>query len=304
MDEMKRYLALVLALCLCFALAACGGTEETQAPGTVAPESEAPESIPPETVDPGTETENEISFETVTVVDNDECAILITEVSDDFTLKAELENKSTEKTYMFAISSAAVDGLQTDPFFASEVAPGKKSIEQISFMDDDLSGNVNFTDIELAFRVYDSDDWSADDVADATVHIYPFGEDKAETFTRTPLDTDNVILDNEYVTATVIGCSDDPIWGYSVNLFLQNKTDVEVMFSADNASVNGYMADPFWATTVQPGKCAFNSMMFSDSTLEEIGVTEIENIEFVLSVGNNEDWTAEDFANEEVILNP
>lgn len=54
MDEMKRYLALILALCLCFALAACGGATETAAPeadnpGTEAPETEAPETEQPET---------------------------------------------------------------------------------------------------------------------------------------------------------------------------------------------------------------------------------------------------------------
>ena len=38
-DKMKRFLALVLALCLCFALAACrgGGSQESETPETPAP---------------------------------------------------------------------------------------------------------------------------------------------------------------------------------------------------------------------------------------------------------------------------
>lgn len=43
-----------------------------------------------------------------------------------YTLKAQLENKSTEKTYMFSVESASINGVQCDPMFASEVAAGKR----------------------------------------------------------------------------------------------------------------------------------------------------------------------------------
>ena len=49
---MKRLLALILALCLCFALAACGGTPESEAPATDAPGTEAPVTEAPETEQP------------------------------------------------------------------------------------------------------------------------------------------------------------------------------------------------------------------------------------------------------------
>ena len=52
---MKRILALVLALCMVFALAACGGTTETQAPATDAPSTDAPATDAPETGAPATE---------------------------------------------------------------------------------------------------------------------------------------------------------------------------------------------------------------------------------------------------------
>ena len=248
----------------------------------------------------------------MTVIDNDECSITITGIEPDnlwgFTLKVELENKSEEKTYMFSVTNAAVNGLQSDPYFASEVASGKKSINDISFSDSALEENgIDFSDIELSFRVYDSDDWSADAVATETVHVYPYGEDKAEVFERATQASDNVIIDNEYVTVTVIGYEEDSIWGYTVNLFLQNKTDTEVMFTVDDASVNGYMADPFWATSVLSGKCAFSSMYWYDSTLEEIGIdgaADIEEIEFLFRAYNYEDWLADDYASETITLNP
>lgn len=162
----------------------------------------------------------------------------------------------------------------------------------------------DYTDIELTFRVYDSDDWSADEAARETVHIYPYGEDKAVRFVRETKATDNVIVDNDDVTVIVTGYEKDDIWGYTVNLFLVNKTDKNIMFSADDASVNGYMADPFYATTVVAGKCAFSSMSWSDSMLEDNNITAVEEIEFKLRAYDSNDWSGGDFFNETVTLKP
>ncbi len=254
--------------------------------------------------------DKEISFEEMTVVDNDQCLIKITGIEPDnwqgYTLKAYLENKSADKTFMFSVQSGAINGVQADPFFATEVAAGKKSNEQISFSDSKLSANgiVDFTDIELSFRVYDSNDWMADNAAEETIHIYPFGEDKATAFVRESQPTDTVLVDNDNVSVIVTGYNDDKIWGYTVNLYLVNKTDKELMYSVDEASVNGFMADPFWASSVNAGKVAFASMSWSDSAFEENGITSVEEIEMKLRIHDSNDWTSGDIFNETVTLNP
>lgn len=161
-----------------------------------------------------------------------------------------------------------------------------------------------YTDIELTFKVYDSNDWSADPVGKETIHVYPYGEENAVAFVREAQATDNVIIDNDYVTVIVTGYEDDEIWGYTANLFLLNKTDKTVMFSVDDASVNGFMADPFYATSVSAGKCAFSSMAWSDTTLEENGITEVEEIEVLFRAYDADDFMGEDFANEVITLNP
>lgn len=251
-----------------------------------------------------------IVFEEVVVVDNEECSIKITEIDPEnmwgYTLKADLENKSSEKTYMFSVTNAFINGVKCDPMFASEVASGKKANEDISFSDSELQENGigDYTDIEITFKVYDSNDWLADAVAEETVHIYPYGEDKASTFVRESQETDNVIVDNDYVTVIVTGYEEDEIWGYTVNLFLVNKTDKEVMFSVNEASVNGYMADPFYATSLMPGKCAFSSMSWSDTTFEENGITEVEEIEFILKAYDTNDIMTDAFVEETITLNP
>ncbi len=304
---MKRITLMILTIALLLSFAACGTTE---APKTGISGSENNTTAAPvdETAQPETKG-NEISFEEVVAVDNDQCCIKITGIDPDdfmgYALKAYLENKSADKTYMFSVTSASINGVMADPLFASEVAAGKKANESITFLDSMIEADIgDYTDIELNFRVYDSDDWSADPVATQTVHIYPYGEGKATAYTRSPLDTDQILIDNDNVTAIAIGYEEDAIWGYTVNLFLVNKTDKTVMFSVDDASVNGFMADPFFAYEVDPGKCAFTSMSWSDSTLEENGITEIESIEFSMRAYDSDDWMADDFADDTVTLNP
>lgn len=309
---MKKLLALILATLMLLSLAACyvetpsnnndnnNNQSQNQTNGNTESNNQTN----------GTENKNEITFSELVAIDNGKCFIKVTEIDPDniwgYTLKVQLENKSTDKTYMFSVESSAINGIQCDPFFATEVAAGKKANKEISFTNSALeeSGIEDYTDIELTFRVYDTDDWMADDVAKETIHIYPYGEDKVVKYVRASQASDNVIIDNQYVTVIVTGYEDDDILGYTVKLFLLNKTDKNIMFSVDDVSVNGYMADPFFAKTVSAGKCAFSSMSWSDTTLENNGITAIQEIEFILRAYDADNWLADDFVNKTVTLKP
>ena len=322
---MKKLLTLILSALIVLSLAACtvepsgnntsenqtnstetGNTEESTQSGNT--EESTQSGSTGENKDQ--ESNNEITFSGLVAVDNSECVIKITKIDSNgllgYKLKLQLENKSDDKTYMFSLENAAINGVQCDPFFATEVAAGKKATDEITFYKNDLSesGIEDYTDIELTFRVYDSNDWTADNIAQETVHIYPYGEDKAVQYVRTPQAEDNIIVDNEYITVIVTGYADNPIWGYSVNVFLLNKTNKQIMFTVDDASVNDYMADPFFAKSVSGGKCAFDSISWSDSTLDEIEVTTIEKIEFKLRAYNYDNWLDDDFVNQAVTLTP
>ncbi len=320
---MKKVICmLALLICIAVIAAGCGDMAEVKSPGEKLPENtedsvgiEATPSASEEVTQPRQESgnepaENQITFTEIVAVDNAECLIKITGIDSDnfwgYTLKVQLENKSADKTYMFSTTSTAVNGVECSSLFAEEVAPGKKANEEISFVGDELEENgiVDYTHIELTFRVYDSNDWTADEVALETVHVYPYGEDKAVKYVREAQPDDNVIIDNEYVTVIVTGYEDDEIWGYSANVYLVNKSDKNIMFSVDEASVNGFMADPFFAKSVSAGNCAFASISWSDTTLEENNITEIGEIEFILRAYDADDWLSDDFANETVTLNP
>ncbi len=320
---MKRTITLLLAVLLVLTMVGCSGssttptdkpvdaTETQQGANTDSSDTDKPvenETAEPTQTEP-VPTEAPVVFEEVTVVDNDYCTVKVTGIEEDnilgYTLKVYLENKSSDKTYMFSVTDGAVNGVEWDPFFATEVAAGKKKNDEISFSDRDKEAILSeFTDIELKFRVYDSNDWSADDVANETVHIYPLGEDKATVYVRESQPTDTVIVDNDQISIIVTGYDADGLWGYTAKMYLVNKTDKELMFSSDDVSVNGFMCDPFWAVSVASGKVAFSDMSWSKSSLEENGITEVEEIEMVIRVYDSNNWSADDIFNETVTLNP
>ena len=174
-------------LTLTLLLAGCGNESRTAKSPAV---PTAAETAAVEETKQKTAKEELPAFSGETAADNEHCLIRVTDIDPDgmfgYTLKVYLENRTADKTLMFAVESAAINGVQTDPAFAAEVSAGKKANKEISFFDTALTANDvgAYTDIELTFRVYDSNDWLADNVARETVHIYPYGKDRATAFER------------------------------------------------------------------------------------------------------------------------
>ena len=294
----QRIFTLVLALLMAVSLAACGGNDptETQAPSgsdlsteatAVSEATEAPRAEFPETV----------------LVDDETCTVKLTAIEEDsiwgYTLKAYLENK-TNIELTFSLEDVSVNGFMCDPFWAASVTPGMKSNEDISFLSSDFEMNdiTTPTVIEFTLRVHDANDYTADDLVKQVFTIYPLGEEAVEEFVRTPVEGEIVLFDNEYATMIVTGADPVNIWGYGLNVFLENKTEKSLMFSASDVSVNGFMCDPFWATEVAPGKRSNTTISWFSDDFEENGITEVESITLPISVSDADDWLAEDLVNE------
>lgn len=116
--------------------------------------------------------------------------------------------------------------------------------------------------------------------------------------------SDVVLVDNDQVSVTVIGYTQDSIWGYGVNVYLVNKTDTAAMFAVDDAAVNGFMADPYWAKSVPAHASAFSSINWSDSTLEENNISEVQEISFTLVAHDDESWNSDRYVEETITLEP
>ncbi len=307
----KKGALLALSLTLALSVTACGSSSSDSSGLSTEAETEDNETVAEsETEEAETETaDNDITFEGLTVVDNDECSIEISAVDADSSgdqLDVVLENKSSEKTYMFSIQSISVNGLEISDLFANEVAPGKKANDTINLTDSstEKAGITENTDVKITFRVYDSNDWMADPVALETVHVYLYGEDKAAPYVRESESTDIELVDNDNITVTVTGYEEDSILGFGVDLYLVNKTDKEVMFATEDESVNGFMVSPAFATTVSERNSKYSAIYWSNSNLEENGIETVEEIEFTLRAYDSNDILGDEFVNEVFTLNP
>lgn len=300
----KRYAAAFLAILLVMTVAGCAQVPDTPINPTLPPQPS--QTIPP--TQPLATQQSTIIPET-TVVDNEVCTFRIMALEEDslwgYGLKVFLENK-TEKDLMFALRDVSVNGYMCDPLFAASVSAGMKANEVISFLQEDLLGNgiTQVTDVTFTLSVYDSNDWSAEELAEEEFSFYPLGKDAVKDNPRQAGSEDRILFDNEDCTMIVTGFDPESMWGYSMHVYLENKTDDTLMFSVGDAAINGFMCDPFWAVTVAPGKKCNTQISWLDSTLEENAIQKVETITLPVRVYDSDDWMDEDVLNQTFEIKP
>lgn len=306
---MRKILALTLALAMLLSFAGCssGSSGSDQPASSIDPQTVAEQ---PKADD--TPKEANYTIENEVVVDNEYCALTIlnAEVKKSGTpeFKVMMENKTADKTLMFSLDNVSVNGWMLEPLFISSVAPGKKANDTLSFSSDSFKecGLTSADRIAFDLRVYDSDDWLADAFVEDSFVIYPTGltEDDVVVPQRRSGDNEMVIADNDEFAFILLDVDENNFWGYTINAYLENKTDHIVMFSWDDVSVNGYMIDPFWATSVVPGSRKISGINFSDSSFEENNIETVDEVEFSLRVHNYDDWTADNIFEGVCTYNP
>lgn len=306
---MKKQFTSLIAASLALLLAACGSSAPSDTASTAA--TSTAESVAASASEEAPAEESAPAFEAQTILDNEYCTMTLESIDENamwgYTWKVYLENK-TDKNLTFGMEDCSVNGVMADPFWAATVAAGKKSNENISwssslFEESGISAD-QVTQVSFELRVYDSDDWSAGNLVEDTFTVYPMGEENASTVERTAQDTDIVLIDNDECSLIVTGFDPDNLFGYAVNVYLVNKTDKDLMFSVNDASINGFMCDPFWATSVAAGKTKNSSISWTSSALEENGIETVEEIELPIRVYYDDDWTGNDLVNDVYTVTP
>ena len=113
-----------------------------------------------------------------------------------------------------------------------------------------------------------------------------------------------VVAEDENIRFVIEGVTDDPASDYEVHVFLENKTDRNLLYGWDLVSVNGNMIDPFWGTSVGAGKRACSTVTFFRSDLEENSITEVSAVEFLLTVTDYDNWETGSLLEGTFIYNP
>ncbi len=280
---MKKLLAVLLALSLLFAFAACGNKEKATPADAETTKTQPEETTVPETTE-AVKSES-VKPEPVVLIDNEYLTLTINEayVDEDnyYTLKATFENNA-EKNYSYFIDHSSINGISVMNYLYAEVSAGKKAVEEINFEDSILRNNSvgEYTDIEMTVQVCNEDELFEEPVAEYTVHYYPLGEDKAVKYERQPAATDKVLLDNEYVTVTAIGFTHDDEWeSTDLNLYVVNKSDENIALNSESCTVNDIMIDAYYAEEIPAGRVAFSCISFDDEELKDKYIEEIETVE-------------------------
>lgn len=261
----SKLFALCLAAALLLSLASCAGGDT--------PASPAPSPI--QTADAlAGQFRTDGKFVPLTAVDNANCLIRVTnvDVEKGYAVTAELTNR-TKKPVLFGLRHAAVNGVQTDPFFSVEVGAGEKAEKSITFDTDALAyyDITEFTDIELNFLAVDAGDLSIDLDNDVPVHLYPHGKDKAKRYVRNEKG-DRVIFENDAIKVSLVSYFQDRKTGFAANVHLVNKTAMTLHCTVDDAALNGRPCDPNFFVTLAPVKQLFTTLYWSPSFMAEAGV--------------------------------
>lgn len=113
-----------------------------------------------------------------------------------------------------------------------------------------------------------------------------------------------VLVENDDVFFKITGVEEDALWGYTLKVFIENKTGKELMFTVRDVSVNGFMCDPYWAVSVAAGKKSNSSISWSETAFEENGIEQVQDITLTLQAYDSNDFMAEDVLKETFVVHP
>ena len=214
------------------------------------------------------------------------------------------ENKSADKTYEFEIKDVVVNGYSIGTWFSTDAAAGKKATQAMNLSDDtlELCGIDSIDEVRLTLEVADSDLWYEDPMFSESMVIYPTGKTAADipATVRRTAEGEHVLADTDEFTYVIIDTDIDDFWGYSFNIFAENKTDKAIYFGWNDISVNDFMCEPYCGVTLAPKSCTYLQATFSDYTIEGTGLTfdDFEKLEFTLNGRYDDDWESPDLINE------
>ncbi len=185
--------------------------------------------------------------------------------------------------------NASVNGYMVDTMMSVDVANGKKANDDLTIMRSDLEicGITDIADLEFSFHIFTTDDYETyldteqiqikTSIADSYSYVFD--------------DHGDMVYDADGIKIVVKGLSgDDSVWGPSLVVYMENRTEKAFTVQCRNVSVNGFMVETIFSCDVMPGKRAVDTITFMNSDLEENEITAIENTELSFHVFDSESW--------------
>lgn len=293
-----------LSVMLCFAVFAMmalgsGSTDSGQTKqvvtsnGTEKTDDSNSESSDSQTTDSAVSSNAAVTIDEQVLVDQDNIVVTAKEyVTDSFWgdgLKLLLENNS-DKDVMVSCKALIVNDYMITDLFASEVAAGKKANETLYLSSTQLkaSGIENVGKVEIYFHVYDSNTFeSIVDTECITIQTSEYAN-----MDTTPNDTGTELYNEGGIRIVGKTVDENSFWGTAILLYCENNSGKNVGITVDDMSINGFMMNPFFSTTVYDGKKAIDEITVFSSDLEENGIESIEEVELKFHIYDADSFSA------------
>jgi hypothetical protein len=187
-----------------------------------------------------------------------------------------LENNS-DKDVTVGCSALIVNNYMINDLFAAEVAAGKKSNKAVYLSSSELkaAGIDTVGQVEIYFHVYDSNSYGGIFDTDC-VTIKTSEYDNMDT---APNDEGTELYNEGGIKIVGKTVDENSFWGMAILLYCENASGSNVGISVEDMSINGFMMNPLFSTTVYNGKMAIEPITLFSSDLEKNGIESIEDVE-------------------------
>ena len=117
------------------------------------------------------------------------------------------------------------------------------------------------------------------------------GDGDSSAKSGTASDFSQVLIDNDDLYFAIKSVRDNAALGYEWKVYVENRTDRNLMFSFEKVSVNGVMCDPFWAEVINASKKGNCEITWMRDSLQEKQISDVTEVDFTLNVYNDDDYT-------------
>lgn len=101
------------------------------------------------------------------------------------------------------------------------------------------------------------------------------------------------IMDNEYAKVSIVKyLATDNWWEFGYELKIYNKTNKVLSVLVDDTYIMDIQCKPlFNIDHIEAGKTAYFQMAWDEDTLTRCHIPYVDNVEFIVKIFDNEDWT-------------
>lgn len=268
---MKKNLKKVLVLIICLCIVGCGSKKE---------ESKQEKN----TVNERTEKKKIGQIEPRIIVDKQGVKITVKSLKygelDDLEIKVLIENNS-DKNIIVQHDALVINGIMIDALFSEDVSAGKKANGEISISLDELRrANISkIKDIELDINVLDKEYNTI--FTEKNIKL----QTDVKNYNQSYENDGKLVFEQDKIKVKALKIDDkESIFGADIYFYIENNTDKDIIIQADDISINGFMIDPVFSSSIKSGKKIYDEMTFFEDDLKENDITKIKTIELKFDV--------------------